>query len=267
MMRSIKRTIQAVMRSLTPRLAVSIESARSRAHSHRAIASWGTADINRMLVDRFGLIVQEGPFQGMKLVPIVMKEQIGPFLLGVYESELDGAWERVFTRSYSKIIDIGSKFGYYAVGLARKYPEVPVLAFDTDWWARKATRRMVEANGVGNVSVRSFCDTGALAAELLDDAFIISDCEGYEDRLFTPELAPSLRRTTLLIEIHECFAPGVSDRIRRTFAASHDLAEWSNDSPRRRTTQSLDFLNERERHLAEYEVRDRQVWYLLTPKD
>ncbi|HIE92078.1 MAG TPA: hypothetical protein EYQ83_04125 [Acidobacteria bacterium] len=123
----LKRGLHAVAR-----WTVALMSARARAHSHGVIAQWGCGPLTRTLVERFGSVVQEGPFAGVALTPMTHAEQIGPFLLGAYESELDGAWDTVFRGTYSQIIDIGAKFGYYAVGLARKFPDAAIVAFDTD---------------------------------------------------------------------------------------------------------------------------------------
>ncbi len=101
-------------------------------------AKLGGDRVVQKLIERFGSRVQEGPFAGMILTNITHAEQFGPYLLGVYESELDDAWQTVFRGSYVQIVDIGSKFGYYAVGLAKKYPDASVIAFDTDWWAPKS---------------------------------------------------------------------------------------------------------------------------------
>jgi hypothetical protein len=266
MLGKLKQLSKRLLRRFAPRLALGIEAARSRAYSHRAIASWGIAEVNRKLVERFGWTVQEGPFRGTTLDACVLKEQIGPFLLGVYESELDGAWDRILAGNYTRIVDIGAKFGYYAVGLARLYPNTQVVAYDTDWWARRATRRLASANGISNVIVRSFCDTGRLLAEPVEGGFVLSDCEGYEDQLFSDAVIPKLHRTTLLIEVHESFAPGVGERLRKIFGESHDLFEWNDASPRRRTSKNLDFLDPRQRDLAEFEVRGEQAWFLFVPK-
>ena len=109
---------------------------------------------------------------------------------------------------YAQIIDVGAKFGYYAVGLAKKYPGTPVVAFDTDAWARRAVREMMAANGTGNVRVESFCSAEWLERHARENALIVSDCEGYEAALFGPGTASKLRAATLLIETHDCFVPG-----------------------------------------------------------
>jgi hypothetical protein len=197
---------------------------------------------------------------------MTLAEQIGPYLLGVYESELDEAWDTVLHGFYTQIIDIGAKFGYYAVGLAKRYPGASVIAFDTDWWARKAVREMAAANGTGNVEVKGFCSPDWVAQHTQQAAFVISDCEGYEGVLFGPDTVPKLRSATLIIETHDCFVPGVSDKVRAAFAETHSVRVYGNDATRRGPTRPLDFLSEAEQQLAIQEVRPPQLWLLCLPK-
>lgn len=241
-------------------------SARGRAHSHRVIASWGCGSLNRKLTERFGSRVQEGPFAGMALTAMTHAEQIGPYLLGVYESELDEAWAIVCRGEYAQVVDVGAKFGYYAVGLARKYPAASVVTFDTDWWARKAVREMAAANGTANVEVKGFCSPDWLARHVREAAFIISDCEGYEAALFGPDTIPGLQSATLIIETHDCFVPGVSERLRVAFGKTHSVLVYGVGARRRIPTHSLDFLSEAERQLVIQEVRPPQTWLLCLPK-
>jgi len=196
---------------------------------------------------------------------MVLAEQIGPYLLGVYESELDEAWAIVFRGAYSQIVDIGAKFGYYAIGMARRYPAASVVAFDTDWWARNAVREMVAANGPVNVEVKSFCSPEWLAASVQEAAFIISDCEGYESELFGANVVPRLQSATLIVETHDWLVPGVSNRLRQAFGETHQVRVYERDTPRRIPTRSLDFLSEPERRLATQEVRPDQAWLLCLP--
>jgi hypothetical protein len=262
----VKQLVKRWLSSASPRLATAVLSARARAHSQRVIAGWGCGPLNRKLVERFGPRVQEGPFAGMALTPMTRAEQLGPYLLGVYESELDEAWEVVLRGSYPQILDVGAKFGYYAVGLARRYPDAAVVAFDTDWWARRAVREMASANGAANVDVRSYCGPDWIARNAREGAFLISDCEGYEAALFGPEAIPALRTATLVIETHDFAVPGVSGALSSAFAPTHEVRVFGEDGSRRPSTLPLDFLDERERSLAEHEVRDRQLWLLCLPK-
>jgi hypothetical protein len=262
----VKQFLRGLLYAIAPQWTTSLASARARAHSQKVIASWGCGPITRKLIDRFGSIVQKGPFAGMILTPMTHAEQIGPCLLGVYESELDDAWDIALRGIYSQIVDVGAKFGYYAVGLAKRYPDASVVAFDTDWWARKATREMAAANGTRNVEVRGFCTPRWLARSTQKAALIISDCEGYEAVLFSPQVIPELRSATLIVETHDGFAPGVTDKLRAAFAETHAVQVYGQEERLRVTTQPLDFLAETERRLVVQEVRSPTLWLLCLPK-
>jgi hypothetical protein len=262
----VKQLVKRLLYRVAPQWTTALMSARERAYSHKIVASWGSEAVTRKLFERLGDRVLEGPFAGLVLTRMTRAEQIGPYLLGVYESELDGAWETVFQGSYSQIIDIGAKFGYYAVGLAKRYPQASVVAFDTDWWARKAVREMAAANGTANVMVKGFCSSHWLAANVQDAAFIISDCEGYEAALFSSAAIPSLHTATILIETHDFAVPGVSESLRTAFNETHSVQVYGEQANRRGTTLPLDFLSESERKLAVQEVRPPQLWLLCLPR-
>mgnify|MGYP001427313264 FL=1 len=230
------------------------------------IAGWGNGPAARKLIAHLGSRVQSGPFQGLLLTQMTHAEQFGPYLLGVYESHLEEAWNTVLRRSYTQVIDIGAKFGYYAVGLAIRYPQASVVAFDTDWWARKAVRQMAAANGTGNVEVRGFCTPEWLAANTRAGAFIISDCEGYEAALFQPAVVAQLRSATLIVETHDVFVPGVSGALRSVFGETHTVLDIDPGATPRSAPCALDFLTEPERRLVVQEVRADQVWLLCLPR-
>jgi hypothetical protein len=262
----MKQALKRFLYAVAPKWTASVMSARARAHSHKVVRTWGCDALNRKLLGHLGSTVQEGPFAGLVLSPMTYAEHLGPTLLGVYESELDRAWGVVLGRAYSQIIDVGAKFGYYAVGLAKRYPNAAVVAFDTDWWARKAVREMAAANGARNVEVLGSCDPAWLANNLHDNAFIISDCEGHERELFSGPALSRVGTATLIVETHDCAVPGVSAKLREAFAATHAVQTLRSGENRRVSTRSLDFLSGTERQLANHEVRPPQVWLFCLPK-
>src|SRR4051812_1114737 len=146
------------MLRVAPRRATAILSARGRDFAHRQLKRWGTHAINQKLLTSLGDRVIAGPFAGLRLSPMTHDDHIGPYLLGTYEQELHPWWEQLLAIRYDQIIDVGCKFGYYAVGLALKYPQAQVVAFDTDHWARKATEEMTLLNRATNVQALGFCD-------------------------------------------------------------------------------------------------------------
>lgn len=260
------RLARTLLRTMVPRWTSALSSAVSRAHSQALVKEQGLDRLNHKLVQHLGNAVQDGPFAGLLLSPMTLSQHIGPFLLGTYESELHPAWDIVFRRTYPQIIDIGASFGYYAVGLARRYPGATVVAFDTDRWARKAVREMAAANGVANCQVRSFCSPGELNRRLLEGALVISDCEGYEEVLFGRDMSPRLRSATLIIESHENRVPGILARLTTALAVSHTVLCVKTGEGLRAPSSDLGFLSDRERALSTDEFRPEQAWLVCWPK-
>ena len=172
------------------------------------------------------LTVLHGPFAGMRYPAArAAGSALIPKILGSYERELHPVIERLVHTTYSDIVDIGCAEGWYAIGLAMRLPGVWVHAFDTDEQARVLCRAMAEANGVADrVQIRSHCSEQALLTLALGPrALVVSDCEGYEAELFTPEVARRLARHDLLIEVHDRVDPALGPRLRERFAATHEV--------------------------------------------
>jgi hypothetical protein len=222
-------------------------------------------DLNRKLADYFGPTVQAGPFRGMTLSPMTHQEALGPFLLGTYEAELHPWLERIVHGRFAHVLDVGAKFGYYAVGLARRMSGVPVVAFDTDPWARAATAEMAAANAAPAVTPAGFCSPRWLDRHLPPHSFILSDCEGYEAELFARTKTRAMDSATLLVEVHDNLIPGVGAAVRKRFGHTHTVASvWTGE--RAAAEVDLAFLTPDEAAAAVREIRDPQEWLLFTPR-
>ncbi len=175
-----------------------------------------------------GLIVQTGPFAGMRMLG---SSSWGhgddcPKLLGTYEQELHPVLARAAEGRYAAFVDVGCAEGYYAVGLAR-LDRGPVYAYDVDPAALKHCRRAAEVNGVAQrIIFGGFCDGAALQLLAQDHShlLIISDCEGYEVKLFAdPAVRAALVRSDLVVETHDAIVPECTERLRLLFAGTHDV--------------------------------------------
>lgn len=174
------------------------------------------------------LTVQHGLLAGLRFPYLrATYGALGAKLLGSYERELHPTLASLCAeRSYSLLVDVGSAEGYYAVGLARLMPNVRVRAFDTDVPAVAFCREMAVVNGVADrVTVGGFCDFETLTAAVggQSRALIISDCEGYEIRLFRPGAGEALRRHDLIIEAHDYVDITVSPKMWEVFGSTHDV--------------------------------------------
>lgn len=173
-----------------------------------------------------GLIVRNGPFAGMKYA---QTESCGsalfPKLLGSYERELQPLIESGDQRGYRAVVDVGCAEGYYAVGLARRWPAVEVYAYDIDGKAQRACAEMAVLNGVANrVHVRAQCGPSTLSELAMQPpSLIVSDCEGYEDELFSEAVIEKLRGHDFLIELHDYFDITISPRLKQRFSRTHEM--------------------------------------------
>lgn len=190
----------------------------------RLLAKWRARLIDNTLLKRSGTAVLGGPFAGMDYSVGVTEGAGPPRRLGCYEATLIPVIEAIIARGYPLVMDVGAADGYYAVGLARRMPKTRIVARDTNPAAQAACRKLAEINGVGDrvevggeVGHKDF--DRCKATEML----VICDIEGAEDALLDPVRAPGLREADILVEVHDCFRPGLSSRIAARFAATHDV--------------------------------------------
>lgn len=201
-----------------------------RAYADAAhLARWRrspAARVTRRFVDHHGLVVQQGPFAGMRYprYAVGRGELVVPQLLGAYERELHPAFERVIARGYEQVVDVGASDGYYAVGLALEMPQATVRAFEMNDFPARVCRALAEENGVaGRIDLRGLATIDELRAVPDRDSFVLCDCEGGEDELMDPAAVPLLARSDLIVELHEFAVPGIEATIERRFGATHDI--------------------------------------------
>lgn len=215
-----------------------------------------------------GLVVRHGPFAGMTYVSKAFSSMALPKLIGSYEAELHESLGRLFTKNYATVVDVGCAEGYYAVGLAMRFPTARVHAFDLDPDARQLCEKVAIANRVdGRVSVQGGCDVDCLKSLPLEHALIFCDCDGYELALLDPTLVPALALADLVIETHDCYNPIITSTLVARFTPTHDI-ELIDSVPRDPAPYlELEFLSRSDRSLAVNEIRPPQQWAFMTPRE
>ena len=207
-----------------------------------------------------------GPFRGLRYpAQASWGSAFLPKLLGTYERELHKAIERVARRPYNLVVDIGAAEGYYAVGLALRMSQAPVIAFEIDAAARGMLARVIAHNAVqARVAVAECCD----GDQLLDLAqrgpgFLLSDCEGCEFELFQPAQVRALAEWDLLIETHDSLRQNITRQLAARFRGTHRVTLIK---PRQRTTADFPLrgsFSRFERLAAMDEGRHRAKWLFL----
>ncbi len=192
------------------------------------LARWRQQLIVNTYRAHHGPVVFSGPFAGMRYHQAT-EGATAPRLIGCYEAELHPALRALPQAGYQRIIDIGCAEGYYAVGLARLLPGCTVQAHDISETAQAACRALAKDNGV-EVQVGGLFDPAQLQRPVQARTLVFCDTEGAEAELLDPERAPALREVDLIVEVHECFKPGLVKLMQQRFEATHEI-QWLWQSP------------------------------------
>ena len=231
----------------------------------------GKAIIHKISPD---FTILNGPFRGMKYPSIDITElTLAPKITGSYENHLEPVINEILAQPYNNIIDVGCAEGYYAVGFAKRLPQCTVHCYDVNEKDLEFCKKMADLNHVSNLTYNKFC-----SPETLTDfdygarSLIFCDCEGYELELFNDKTIAALKNTDVLVEMHDCVNPIISETLLKRFSATHDARIINNSNIDNSKLQGLDHVTPAERAFAVYEHRGGlyqnifMEWAFFTPK-
>jgi len=217
--------------------------------------------------------VTSGPFAGMRYIDNAHGSRLIPKLVGSYEAELHEVIRRVIDAAPPVVIDVGCAEGYYAVGFARALPNASLVAFDISEPARALCAELARANDVAErIAIEGFCDCQTLHRLPLTGAFLLMDCEGFELELLRPDLVPGLAHTIILVELHDCFVPGLTEQLLARFQDTHRVRLFPLQERAPDDYPALHWLKRTDQFRAIDEDRRingkpiEQQWALLEPK-
>ena len=263
-MKYLERLVLADLRRLAP--------TASTGFRESAVNIAVDGEIARLLAqrDRDGFVVVEaGPFSGLRLLAKSHTTGHIAKVLGVYERQVVTALQRAAQAGPTRFINVGSGDGYYLVAMGRLLPQTRLIGFDTSDQANDEARKVLAANGMADrAELRGHCDCNALAAVLAERSLLLVDCEGYEAELLDPEALPELRRAAMVFELHEFARPGVTDLLQRRFASSHRIVMLDQDQPLPMASPDLAALPESlVRAIASERRPTLMRWMVMTPID
>ncbi|MBY0429644.1 MAG: hypothetical protein K2Q10_00480 [Rhodospirillales bacterium] len=227
---------------------------------------WCQMEVGQALAQAFQSRVQDGPFAGLNMAPVVPPE--APQLLGCYEEELFPWIERMIAQAPTLVVNVGARQGYYAAGMGMRLPQARIIAYEADpvpWHGILAA--MADCNDLSErFTIGGTCTPDILAATLTKPAHIIMDCEGEEIILLDPEHIPMLRHCTILVELHDIWRPGCTEAVTRRFAESHRIERSVSQGRNIARLPALQDLGSLLQLAAVCEFRPCPMdWLLLTP--
>jgi precorrin-6B methylase 2 len=234
----------------------------------RMLAKWRSHMLERTYLRFHGTTVHRGLFAGMTYMEGATEGSLISRLMGVYEAELHPHLEAFMAAGVDCLIDVGCAEGYYAVGLARRYPGLEVHAHDTSEDAQRACAELAARNGVSDrVQVGGAFGPQDFEAFAGRNVLVLVDTEGAEVDILDPALGPSLAGMKIIVETHDVFRAGANDTIRRRFEASHEIVEVRTRPKAFDPPPWLDNLSELDVLLATWEWRERATpWLVMTPR-
>lgn len=232
------------------------KSARNLEQTLRLLAKWRSALLANTIIAKDGLTVQSGPFAGMRYIAEGSEGSTAARLLGSYETALHPIIQKIARTAYAQIIDVGCAEGYYAVGLARLMPQTRVLAHDQNPVARQKCAELAQLNGVAaQVQIGGEIGHGDFDICTRAKTLVICDIEGAEAQLLDPALAKGLQSADILVEVHDCFAPGLSSKLAARFADTHKVQLIHRAQPDLPLPPWMDALSDLDRAMALWEWR------------
>lgn len=219
--------------------------------------------------------VINGPFKGMKYEGNSICSTSDPKFLGTYEIELATAllnWKGIH---FKTIIDVGAAEGYYAVGLSLLFPLSHVVAFESTELGKTNIRQLAQHNKVSDrIEIQGHCDLKQLkyAISNISPVLILMDIEGGERDILVPKEIQALINSHIIVELHDCFDPGVGELIKNRLSTSHYIEEiWSRERQYSDFTQPKNnllrsFILPYLKKYASESRPERMRWFICTPK-
>jgi hypothetical protein len=234
----------------------------------RFLAKWRSQVLAQTFLARQGPTVMQGPFEGMTYRAMQTEGALIARLLGCYEAELHPHILAIADEGLDCVIDVGCAEGYYAVGLARLYPDLQVHARDISEAARTACAELAGLNGVGDrVIIGGEFRPEDFAAFEGRRTLVLVDAEGAELDVLRPDLAPALARMKLIVETHDVFRPGALATIVERFSPTHDIIRVDQQPKAFKLPPWLAELSHLDQVLAAWEWRSRPTpWLVMRPK-
>lgn len=236
-------------------------------HTHRI-------ELAKRLDAQFGSTVRYGPFAGLRLPSSSWwgYTSRGAMLLGIYEREVLESLARK-PATYRIFIDVGAADGYYAIGALVSGLFDRTYCFEASERGREVIGENAARAGladrlvVNGIAQHDFLDR--IPVDELASAVVLMDIEGGEFSLLTRENLERLRRSIVLVELHEWRLEDGSHRLQELLDASqttHSVSRLTTTSRDLSVFPELREMSDTDRWLVCSEGRERlMTWLRLDP--
>jgi hypothetical protein len=168
----------------------------------------------------FNSTVKYGPFSGLKLQDNLFwgNADKAAILFGFYEKEILDEIIKVSRQGFKYFIDIGAADGYYVAGLLSKGLFERSICYEISYEGRELIRQNLLINNIDEslVEIKGKAEIGVfghLSMEVLSNAVVLIDIEGFEFDILDEEALICLRQSIVFVELHPFLIKNGYDRL------------------------------------------------------
>ncbi|HEY8617629.1 class I SAM-dependent methyltransferase [Phenylobacterium sp.] len=234
----------------------------------RVLAKWRSQVLGLTYQSHHGPTIMGGLFAGMTYLDETAEGSLISRMLGTYEAALQPHIQAIIDEGVDCVLDVGCAEGYYAVGIARRWPALTVHAFDIDPRARAKCAELAARNGVSDrVIIGEAFKPEDFEAYAGRRTLVLVDAEGAELDILQPALGPALAGMSVVVETHDVWRPGALAELKERFQPSHDIVQVDGLHGEAALPDWLLRLSELDQLLAQWEWRHRLTpWLVMRPK-
>lgn len=225
-------------------------------------------ELTAFLLRQWGPTIRYGPMKG---ITIPHTDVYGAAkVLGLYESELHSLFETCMTHmSPDMFVNVGCGEGYYCFGAAKMLPvATPIVGVDISEDCLKSAVYNAAANDMsGRIRFKQESTPVTLEAELraASKPMVWMDCEGAEQELLDPVAVPSLKKATILVEIHPFNVADIRQSLQVRFGSTHHITTIRQGA-RNVHLPELSLIHENDKYLLCSEGRPQTMeWLFMVP--
>lgn len=228
------------------------------------------------IYERYSGIVSRGPFKGMQLLNKLPREHpdFGSLLLGFYEYHVTEFITSNYFKNLKLFVDIGASEGYFPIGMLYGGFAEKAIAYEDCEKSTEVMLRQANTNGVqnrltikGRATQDFICD---LQTQNVNDTVLLCDIAGGEFGLFSDEVLFGLRKSTVIVEIHDWFDENFIDLYSRLLRTAHQFFEINFLKSKTRPIEEIydlrSFTDDNRLLLCSEHRPSRMRYLVLTPK-
>ena len=180
--------------------------------------------IESLVVRRYGLRVQSGPFAGLSYVEEASHSGFCPKILGCYEAEIAAPVRENIAADYKILIDVGcAEKGSTTLSDSQRRHRRQSSTRLISTPCRSLCSKLADINGVSSrVKVGGTCNHETLNQVDESPRVHAVRLRRLRGGIAGSDPVPALVDWDMLVELHDCLVPQATNTINARFGASHD---------------------------------------------